>query len=262
MKGQRPAAVFGTVVLAGLAMACSSGSTGPAGNQVAFQIATRAGAPSSAFGGPNSEVFALGNDTLVVDTVEVTLRKIELHRTEGSSSCQTQVEEQQDCREMKLDPVVFNLPLGAGASRAFTVPLDPGTYDKLEFVIHKPDGNTAGDAAVLASHPEMDGNSVRVVGTFNGAPFVYHTDAVIEHETELNPPVSVSDSAQADLTLFVDLSHWFTSADSTALVDPASAIGGGPNQALVWQNIVGSFKSFEDHDHNGTDDHHEGSGGL
>jgi hypothetical protein len=52
----------------------------------------------------------------------------------------------------------------------------------------------------------------------------------------------------------VDLAAWFSTASGT-LVDPGTANQGGVSQELVIQNIARSFDAFEDHDHDGSDDH-------
>jgi hypothetical protein len=57
------------------------------------------------------------------------------------------------------------------------------------------------------------------------------------------------------VTLFVDVSAWFKTADGTGLVDPATALLGQPNQSLVENNIKNSLKAFEDENHDGVSDH-------
>ncbi|MCK7521644.1 MAG: hypothetical protein MZV64_30150 [Ignavibacteriales bacterium] len=68
-----------------------------------------------------------------------------------------------------------------------------GTYDRLEFEIHKPeDDGDADDAAFLAAHPDFRRISIRVTGTYNGTPFAYTTDLSEEQERALVPPLSLS----------------------------------------------------------------------
>ncbi len=54
--------------------------------------------------------------------------------------------------------------------------------------------------------------------------------------------------------LRVDIGGWFLNAAKTALVDPASANTGQPNEGLVANNIQNSFDVFEDDDHDGLED--------
>ena len=58
-------------------------------------------------------------------------------------------------------------------------------------------------------------------------------------------------------SLFVDLGTWFRALDGS-LVDPQSANNGGSNEGLVNENVKRSLETFEDEDHDGSDDH----GGL
>ena len=107
----------------------------------------------------------------------------------------------------------------------------------------------------LAQHPDYAGTSVRVVGTYNGTPFVYTTAVTAVQHVEFDPPLVVGGGG-ANFTLFVDLTSWFRTA-AGSLVDPATAIGDGANVALVTQNIIHSFHAFEDDDHDGHDDQTE-----
>lgn len=237
-----------------LAAACSDGSgPGSTGRQVSFQLATRASGPAPAPGMASlagTETIALGNDTIVVTQVELVLRQIELKRV-GGLVCDTTVVGD-DCEELKTGPVLLDLPLGAGAARQFTVPVDTGSYGKIEFEIHKP--SRSDDAAFLAQHPAFDGVSIRMTGTYNGTPFTYTSDLDVEQEADLVPPLTVTDTNGANLTLFVDLSTWFANQQGTGLIDPASANKGGAFESEVKNNIEASFKAFEDDDRDGHDD--------
>ena len=122
--------------------------------------------------------------------------------------------------------------------RAFSVAVDTGTYDEVRFKIHKPrsDSGNPEDAQFLAQHPEFEKVSIRVVGSFNGAPFVYTTDLNVQQQMEFDPPLVVADSVtNVDVTIRVDLANWFRDAGGN-LVDPATAQQGwrqrppGPRQ--------------------------------
>ena len=156
-----------------------------------------------------------------------------------------------DCGQLRLGPILVDLPLNGGVSHEFTVTVDTGTYSEAKFQIHKAEG--ADDSAFIAAHPEYDGVSIRVVGTFNGTPFVYTTGVTDVQEIEFDPPLVVSEGSTS-FTLMVDLSGWFRTG-AGALVDPATATGDGVNAILVHQNIIHSFHGFEDEDHDGHDDH-------
>jgi hypothetical protein len=131
-----------TLVLAAAALSACSDSSGPAssGPKASFQLATSAGGPASgmaAIGGP--EVLVAGSDTIIVTSVQMVLREIELERV-GAVACDSTAADD-SCEEFETGPELFDLPLGSGASRAITVAIDTGSYDEIEFEIHKPESS-------------------------------------------------------------------------------------------------------------------------
>ena len=235
-----------------LALAACADSGPDLTPRVEFSLATRpapAAAPGLQAAPAASETYTdASGDTLVIDSVLVVVRKLELKRT-AAIACDSLSSSDDGCEELELGPFLVDLPLGAGADHQFTVAIDTGSYSKVEFEVHK---GEAGDTAFLAAHPGYDGVSIRVVGSFNGTPFVYTTGLDVEQEIEFATPVVVGDGPTS-FTLFVDVSTWFRSGAD--LVDPASAMGGGGNVSLVHENIQNSFQAFEDQDHDGHDDH-------
>jgi hypothetical protein len=271
-----PQALLAAAVVSTLT-ACSSDSAGPANSaRVAFSVSTVApgGTPGLAFA--SDTLVGAGPDTLVLDSVRMVLRDIRFERAEDSSCDDDQGDDQGDnhsasihddgevddnghdddaCESYNAGPFLLDLPLGPGVERAFSVPVDTGTFDELRIRIHKPEDNgDPRDAAFLADHPEFSGVSIRAFGSFNGSPFEYTTDLSAEQRMNLVPPIVVAAAlSQVDVTIKVDLTGWF--ADGLGgLVDPASANAGGLNQNLVEDNIKSSFHAFRDEDHDGHDD--------
>ena len=241
--------------LAALALAAGGCSdAGPNQSQLSFNLATQPtvaaatkGAALGSIGTP--ETFTDGTNTLVINQVELVLREIELHRAGVAADCAAGTE---DCEELELGPILVDVPLGtAGAARSFSVQLAPGSYDKVEFEMHK--ASSSDDAGFVQAHPEMAGASVRVSGTFNGNDFVFTGEFDSEMEFELNPPLVANETSATDLTLFLDLDKWFRDSGGS-LIDPASANSGQPNQGIVEQNIKSSLDAFEDENHDGRDD--------
>jgi hypothetical protein len=249
---------FGTFALiaASTLAACSDGSGPSSGGQLAFSLATRpasaaaSAASASAIGTP--ETFTDGSNTLVVDTVQLVIRELELKRVEATSSCAGSNHDH--CERLELGPILLDLPLGGGAARAFSAPLAAGSYREVEFEIHKPSDDDASDAAFVQAHPDFADRSVLVTGTFNGTRFRYTSDLDAEEEIELSPPLVTTDGAAADLTLLVDLDRWFRTG-AGVLVDPATANAGLTNEGLVESNIRSTLHAFEDENHDGSDDH-------
>ncbi len=242
-----------------LVTACGD-MTGPgttSGVSLSF-AAGRVGGPPSAAGGFFSmahaaDTFAVGEDELIISSVEVVLQEIELERA-NAETCDSVTVGHDDCEEFELGPVLLDLPLNGDVAQLVAIQIDTGTYDEIEFDIHKVSNDDAEDAAFRQAYPHMAGQSIRVEGTFNGEPFVYETDLDEEQEYDLVPPL-VIDSAPAatNVTVRIDISTWFRDG-SGALVDPTSANKGEVNEGLVKENIKNSIDAFEDEDEDGEDD--------
>lgn len=245
---------YSTTPLAALAVlaACSGDSNGPgaSGRQIAFQLATseRTAAPGMAsVVGP--ETIGVGTDTIVFTSVQLVLREIELDHV-GGTVCDTTASD--DCEELEIGPILLDLPLGAGADRQFTVAIDTGSYDKIQFEVHKPESSD--DAGFIALHPEFDGVSIKATGTWNGTPFTYTSDLDVEQEYSISPPLVVTETSGANVTLRVDLAGWFLNQAADGLIDPMTANKGGQLEGEVKSNIEASLNAFEDDDHDGADD--------
>ena len=255
--------VYAGIVAIGLTAACQQATAPATQGQLKMAFSTRptpaaptAGVRSSIVMGTDTLVST--SDTLVIDSVQIVLRKIELERVDGSV-CDTVMSHEGDdgCEEVEAGPVLVNLPLGDTAAQTFSVSIPVGSYEKIDFQVHAPTSD-ARDQAFLAANPLFAGTSVRVVGTFNGKAFVYTTDLTAEQELELSPPLTVADTGAVALTIRTDVSKWFV--NGTALVDPGTALVGGANEGLVENNIRASFRGFHDQNENGLDDGSEDGG--
>jgi hypothetical protein len=131
-----------------------------------------------------------------------------------------------------------------------SVPVAAGTYRSLDAKVAPVDAATA---AALGVPPDMLGKSVRVEGTFNGAPFVFTSPLRAGLEFAFDPPLVV-DGTSKNATVNIDVTKWFLTSDGS-LIDPATANAGGANAELVEINIRNSFEAFEDDDMKGDDDH-------
>jgi len=246
--------LVGALIFAGALAACDSSGPASQNPAVSLNIATRgtaAAAPGMQLSGAPVE-YTDGTNTLVINSVEMVVKELELKRAEYTSQCDSTASDDQ-CEELESGPYLLDLPLSAGATSVITVDVLPGTYDEFEFKVHKP-SDDAEDAAFLAAHPSFNGVSIRVTGTWNGVPFTYETDVSAEQEMDLSPPLVVTDAGTSDFTLYIDLGTWFRASDNS-LIDPSSANNGGPNESVVNSNITNSFEVFEDENHDGHDDH-------
>jgi hypothetical protein len=256
------------VKLVMVAPAVALGACTSNGGTLSFSVTSRqAGAPAASApfaaaavapavtASGDSTVIALGSDTVIVRSVELVLRQIELKRSDVPA-CDA-VEGNGDCEEFETGPTLVALPLGSTAiAQQVAINAPAGTYDALEFEIHKP--SSGGDAAFVAAHPDFANISIRVTGTYSQAgtrsDFVFTSDVDQSEEMNLVPPLVVQDGQAANVTLRVDIGGWFLNAAKSALVDPASANPGQPNQSVVANNIQNSFKAFEDDNRDGLED--------
>lgn len=241
--------------VAALALAACSDSVGPdARRALSFSFATSA--PTSAMGAslsrsPSFDVVVGGGtaDSIVIDTAQVLLREIEL---KGQSAACVGGDEDSDedsdgCEALKLGPELVSLPLTAGASSPFSAMIPPGTYDEMEFEVHRvgDDDDDRRDSLFLARHPEFRDASVRVTGTYRGQRFVYTSGLSAEVELEFDTPVVVDGAT--NVTVNVDVASWFRSATGATLA-PTPA-----NASLIADRIKASFRAFEDRDRDGED---------
>src|SRR5512146_1989978 len=186
------------------AAACSDSS---AGGNVSLSLSARAvagavaapavtgnlAAPAVLAAG-DTTIITLGSDTIVLRSVDVVLRKIELKRVEAAS-CDS-VPDNGDCEEFESGPVLASFPLGTtNTVAAVTVAAPAGQYDKLEFEIHRTDTTSSQEAAFIAANPDFKNISIRVTGTFSHAgarsDFVYTSDLDASQEMAL-PPLDVT----------------------------------------------------------------------
>ena len=201
----------------------------------------------------DSAIVTLGHDSIVIHRVQLVLSEIQLAPA-GSGECDVE-EEEEACAPLEMGPVLIALPLGNGAAPLASVRVPADTYIVFHFALYPPD--TSHDPAFLAAHPDFAATSVRVQGAFSRSgrrrDFVYSSDFREQQETGLLPPLPVPEGATANLTLRMDVATWFLSADKTALIDPATANRGQPNQHLVHDNIRTSVAVLRDDDHDGLD---------
>ena len=253
-------------IVTGLAVGCSGQSAAPHGmGRVVFQLAT---AESGSGNAPAAAdvVISKGNNVVVISQVELVARKIRFRQQNAAcaededqddapaasepAESPEHEDDDEDCPVLKLGPLLLDPPLSDGAETTFTADVPAGTYTAIKLQIHQPRGSR--DQAFLAAHPDFDGVSIRVKGTFNGAPFTFDTGIEEEEEIHLTTPVVVADQGTTSFTLFLDVRGWFLDQSGAALVDPTS----GAVRSLIEHNIRSSFRGFEDDDHDGHDDDH------
>jgi hypothetical protein len=198
-----------------------------------------------------------GTNTLVLEEVQLVVREVELEGDddeceEDSDDSGDSEDDSDDCEEFEAGPFLVDLPLDGQVETILAIDVPAGTYDELEFEIHKPEDD---DQGFVNDNPAFAEISIRVRGLFNGEPFEFTQDLDEEQEVELSPPLVVEDGAQpTNITLAVDVATWFVGPDGK-LIDPSTANDDGPNEGIVEDNIQDSIEGFEDEDEDGEDDH-------
>jgi len=237
-----------------LAAACSDG-TGPGTEPgVSLSFSTRAPTVAPApgfFASVTSDTLVDGSNSLIITKAEIVLREIELKRSD-IVDC-TGLEGTDGCEEFEAGPVLVDLPLDNTVETPVTIPIPAGTYDELQFVIHKVTQDQE-DSTFAAAYPDMVGKSIHIEGTYNGTAFTYETDLDVEQEFNLNPPLIVDDTTtQTNVTVLLDLNAWFRDGAGN-LVNPQEGNTGGQYESLIKENIKQNIEAFEDHDHDGSSD--------
>lgn len=226
-------------LLAGtLALGGCGETTGLAGGTAPITLAVGlAAGPAAA---PMATEVVLGENTIIIDEVQLVLRKIALHpRVDEEEVCAE--EEDAACQVLWLGPMLVDLAVNGSTEHAFTAEVPAGSYRRMLFQLHKPAG--ANDAEFLDENPGMAGASVRVVGSYDGEPFEYSTDLTVVQHTALDPVLEVAEGVPADLVLRVDVAGWFVNQAGTGLINPGDLGVGGALDARIRQNIRQSFRA-------------------
>jgi hypothetical protein len=229
--------------------ACSStGPTQLADVAVSFTANTPT-ATAALFDGAD----AVAANALVLSSVEIVLREIELKRVDVSD-CDLLGENADGCEKFEAGPVLVSVPVDGSVSEEFSLNIPAGSYTEIEFDIHKVSSGDEQDAQFLSLHPTFDQLSIRVTGTFDGQAFVFETDLDVEQELNLLPALVIGESTgSTNITVEVGLDRWFLDATGQT-VDPATGNKGGQNESLIKENIKNSIEAFEDGDRDGTED--------
>lgn len=256
------AAIVGVVALSACTDVSGSGS-----RMLSVSVTTRSASPLalSRTVGLRRDITIGPGGELVLKKVQLVLGRIEISRSDltpciedddedsgedDNSWGEHESDDNEDCEEISLDPLLVNVPVDDAVHTVISVPLAEGTYKRLEAKLKPVDAATL---ATLGGPADMVGNSVRVEGTYKGSPFVFTSPVRTELELEFDPPL-VIDASTKNATVNIDVTKWFVRADGT-VIDPTTANAGSSNAELVADNIHDSFEAFEDDDRHGDDDH-------
>ena len=207
------------LVLGGCDQLLSAGVDGNA------SVSFAARAPQSLLGSSSApdDTMEIGSHTVVLSTVELRVSKIEL---EGEDDLEA---------EMKGGTTVIALPVNGSVVTPITASVFAGTYDEFE----------------------MEVQTVRLRGTFDGSPFDATVTVNSQLEMDLEPPLVATENGTVNVTVAISFANWFRSFDGTA-IDPRNLTE--VLRARLVSNIRASFNAFEDHDRDGDRSGHGGPG--
>ncbi len=239
-----------------LAAACDAGTDPGVGGTLAISVtAAQNGAAGSSLTSARDLVQSDGDlvqsdgtNTLTLSRIAIVFSEIELERSD-ESDC-----DDDNCEEFEFGPLLLEVDLDGAVEQVVSAVIPAGSYDELEFEIEKP-GDDSHAAAFIQQNPDFRDVSIRVEGMWNAEAFVFVRDLDQELEFYLSPALVIEEgsSTPANLTLSIDVAMWFTDS-AGALIDPRTAVHGGPNEELVERNIKRSMDAFEDDDRDG--EHH------
>ena len=225
--------------------ACSTGPTQLRDVAVSFTATT-----PTATAAPLDGAAAPAAQALVLTKVEIVLREIELRRSD-TSDCDLLGENDDGCEEFEAGPVLVSVPVDGSVSQVFSIPIPEGSYNEIEFDIHKVSSGDAADTQFLMQNPAFEDLSIRVEGTFDGQAFVFETDLNVEQQLDFFPALQID--ASTNITIQVGLDGWFVDAAGQT-INPATGNQGQPNEGLIKENITNSIEAFEDSNRDGKDD--------
>jgi hypothetical protein len=250
--------------------ACSDAAAPSASSMVsvAFRVAPASSGLSAArmFDGTSDSAATVNDITLT--KVQLVLSHIELSRIDSAcvrpdttNDDNDEVERRDDCHEIKLAPMLVDLPITPDAKVELSAPVPPGKYRNLHARITAltAESRQKGAADFIAANPDFAGTSVRIEGMYKGAPFTFVSNLRSEIYIPFRPPLDLTDTTKAPaVTVAVDPSGWFKTQSGTT-IDPTTVGLDQPNNAYIAANIRRSFRVFRDDNHDGRGDHeHQG----
>ena len=241
---------------AALLLVGCTGTAPKASQPISLSITTRSPSTSSLPTASASASIQIGTgaNSLTINQAQVVLSRLELS---PSGSCAT-AGEKDDCDELQAGPALVDLPVDGTTKVVLDGAVAPGSYTALRARLDAvtPDEDEPGVSAFLVAHPDWKGISVKVTGVFTDAKsqthaFTFTSEADAEIEAAFQPAITVA-AGTSNLTVSVDVASWFKD-ETGAVIDPTDPA----NAHAIDHNVQRSFRTFEDDDRDGIDDHKE-----
>lgn len=230
--GWTAGAVLGAVLLA--AGACAESSIGgslleKSGRiDLSNQVPAAEGSSSVRTEAVRADVTIGDGPQIVVDSVDVVIR--ELQAGQEGTECAfrpqgvTTDADGSDCEEFGGGVTfVQSLPVDQEFSEIVTsVPIEPGTWDRLEFEFNVLEVGQPEDQAVLNDRTDLRGASVMIQGTFDGQEFEILLALDDRVDVPADPPLVIEEEGEGGVVLVWNVSQWFDDGEG-GLVDPVAA---------------------------------------
>ena len=221
---------------------------------------------------PSAEglLITRGEDAIVVTRAQVVVKDVKLERADAtcvddddfddlsfadkdkSRGNSKDDDDEDNCPTIHAGPFLVDIPMNGTDGARVIVPVGEGTYSAVRLSLHKVTSNDSADRAFRQANPDFRDISVRLEGTFNGAPFIFVGDISRKIDVTLPEPLDISE-AGGDVTVTLDLGTWFI-RPSGGLYSPALANTPGSVRSVVQNNIGGTFRAFCDHNRDGRED--------
>lgn len=164
--------------------------------------------------------------------VRILLRTIQFHhRTDADD----------DSTDFRVEPLVAELSLDGTPTTLEVAEIDPGTYHKISFRVHKADSSEQlPDPDFRDGASDNERYSVLVEGMFDGQPFTYQSRKAFHQQVTLDPDLIIdgTEITPLEVSLQVDLSGWFI--DNRG--EPISPLDlAGSARSLIDKSIRDSF---------------------
>ena len=231
-------------VLAGM-WSCSE-PTSSGGTPLALSFSTSSAGVSRSLGGlatAGDIIMTIGGHSVDLQQVQLTVDRAKLERSGGvgcgdddddehEDDVDDEHEDDDDCEDVKIGSTTVDLPLSGGVATLDQTAVRPGTFRKIEIRV----------------------SQVRLRGLFDGQNFDVTLPVKLERKMEFSPPLVVTETTPAAITVNVAVATWLINADGS-LIDPRQLATNAALQSIVRSRIATSFRAFEDHDRDGDDDH-------
>ncbi len=171
-----------------------------------------------------------------------------------------------DRQEVEAGPYVLEVAVG-DSNLQLAIPttvVPPGSYDGIEFEIHRVRSTDKLNLQTTKGGTKLDGLSIVLEGTCTGPatgtapvappPTPFSVTSSMEVEVEYETAFTVAKGTATNVTLAFDASTWLAGPDGTTL-DPCK--NDPATNARIMANVKASLRAFGDDDRDGHDDRGE-----